>query len=130
MKKRTGGVGSILDTLLHIIDVEYSWIHGIQGKEDVVIEFAHYDTPEKVKSLSDKFQIEIVEFLKNIDPLKKKVVSVPWDEDQYTVEEILHHTIAHEIPHMGQLSVWSREIELSPVSANFIGRQLKSIHSF
>ena len=130
MKKRTGGVGSILYTLLHIIDVEYSWLRGIQGKEDVVIEFTDYDTLEKVKSLSDRLQNEIAEFLKNIDPLKKKVVSVPWDEAQYTVEEILHHTIVHEIHHMGQLSVWSREIELSPVCANFIGRQLKSIHSF
>ena len=68
LKKRTGGVGSILYTLLHIIDVEYSWLRGIQGKEDVVIEFTDYDTLEKVKSLSDKFQIEIAEFLKNIDP--------------------------------------------------------------
>lgn len=130
IKERTGGVGSILYTLFHIIDVEYSWLRGIQGKEDVVVEFADYDTPEKVKSLSDRFRNEIAEFLKkNLDELKEIVVCVPWDEDKYTVEEIVHHVIAHEIHHVGQLSVWSRELELTPVPANFIGRKFKSIHS-
>ncbi|PGV72629.1 damage-inducible protein DinB [Bacillus thuringiensis] len=131
IKERTGGVGSILYTLFHIIDVEYSWVRGIQGKEDIVVEFADYDTLERVKSLSDRFRNEIAEFLKkNLDELKEKAVCVAWDEDKYTVEEILHHIIAHEIHHIGQLSVWSREIELNPVPANFIGRKFKSIHSY
>lgn len=130
IKERTGGVGSILYTLFHIIDVEYSWLRAIQGKEDVVVEFDDYDTIEKVKSLSDIFRNEIAEFLRiNLNEIKEKVVSIPWDENKYTVEEILHHIIAHEIHHIGQLSVWSRELELKPVSAHFIGRRFKSIHS-
>lgn len=131
IKDRTGGVGSILYTLFHIIDVEYSWLRGIQDKEDVVVEFSDYDTLEEVKSLSDRLRSEIAEFLKKrLDELKLNVVSVPWDEDKYTVEEILHHIIAHEIHHIGQLSVWSRELELNPVPANFIGRKFKSIRSY
>ena len=131
IKDRTGGVGSILYTLFHIIDVEYSWLRGIQGKKDIVVEFADYDTPEKVKALSDRLRNEIAEFLsKDIDEFKNKVVYVPWDEDKYTVEEILHHIIAHEIHHIGQLSIWSRELELNPVPANFIGRKFNSIHSY
>lgn len=39
LKDRRGGVGNILYTLFHIIDVEYSWIRGIQGKEDVAFQF-------------------------------------------------------------------------------------------
>jgi len=131
LKERTGGVGSILYTLFHIIDAEYSWLRVIQGKEDVVVEFADYDTLVNVKSLSEKFRNEIVEFLKrNSDDHKENVVSVPWDEDNYTVEEILHHIIAHEIHHIGQLSVWSRELQFKPVNANFIGRKFKSIQSY
>ncbi|MDG5787049.1 DinB family protein [Evansella sp. AB-P1] len=123
LKNRTGGAGSILYTLFHIIDVEYSWIRGIQDKEDVVLEFTNYNTIEKVKSLSNTFRIEIAEFIKeNVDERKEKVVSVTWDEDKYTVDEILHHIIIHEIHHIGQLSVWARELKLKPVSANFIGR--------
>ncbi len=131
LKNRKGGVGNILYTLFHIIDVEYSWIRGIQGKEDVAFQFADYNTLEKVKSLSDKSHTEIVEFLKiNLDDLKEKSVSVPWDEAKYAVNNILHHIIAHEIHHIGQLSVWSREVELQPVSSNFIGREFKSVHLY
>ena len=32
LRTRTGGVGSILETLFHIIDVEWSWIRVLQGK--------------------------------------------------------------------------------------------------
>ncbi|WP_416150316.1 DinB family protein [Salipaludibacillus sp. HK11] len=126
IKERTGGTGSILYTLFHIIDVEYSWLRGIQGKEDLLIEFADYDSPAKIKSLSDSCRKEIVEFLKNnLDELKGNVVNVDWHEYSYTVDEILHHIIAHEIHHIGQLSVWSRELDLKPVSANFIGRKFE-----
>lgn len=130
LKDRTGGVGSILYTLFHIIDVEYSWFRGIQGKEDVIVQFADYNTMEKVKTLSSTFRTEIVAFLKaNLDEIKGKLISVPWDEDQYTVDEILHHIIVHEIHHVGQLSIWARELDLNPVTANFIGRELKPFHS-
>lgn len=131
LKDRKGGVGNILYTLFHIIDVEYSWIRGIQDKEDVVIQFADYNTLEKVKNLSDKLRNEIAEFLKeDLGGLKEKLVIVSWDEDKYTVAEILHHIITHEIHHIGQLSVWARELELRPVPANFIGREIKPIHSY
>lgn len=131
LKDRKGGVGNILYTLFHIIDVEYSWIRGIQGKEDVVFQFADYNTLEKVKSLSDQLRIELAEFLKtDLSDLKELIVSVPWDEAKYNVNDILHHIIAHEIHHIGQLSVWARELELQPVSANLIGRDLKSVHFY
>ncbi|KIL75799.1 DinB family protein [Bacillus badius] len=129
LKERIGGAGGILYTLFHIIDVEYSWLRGIQNKEDVVFEFDDYKTLVKVKALSNTLRYEIVEFLKShLDDGQDGFVTVPWDEGEYTKNEILHHIIAHEIHHIGQLSVWAREIELTPVSANFIGRKLNSVH--
>ncbi|WP_305960325.1 DinB family protein [Bacillus safensis] len=131
LQDRIGGVGGILYTLFHIMDVEYSWIRGIQGKEDVVLNFDDYKTLAKVKTLSTTLRHEIVEFLKShLDEKQDRIVTVPWDEDEYTKNEILHHIIAHEIHHIGQLSVWAREKELTPVSANFIGRKLKSVHAY
>ncbi|MES9729385.1 DinB family protein, partial [Bacillus safensis] len=121
----------ILYTLFHIIDVEYSWLRAIQGKEDVVLNFDDYKSLTKVKTLSSSLRHEIVEILKfHLDEKQDRIVTVPWDEDEYTKNEILHHIIAHEIHHIGQLSVWAREKELTPVSANFIGRKLKSVHSY
>ncbi|WP_172370427.1 DinB family protein [Sporosarcina jiandibaonis] len=128
LKDRIGGVGSILYTLFHIIDVEYSWIRAILGEVDVVVQFNDYNTLEKVKSLSDTLRNEILKFIQsNPDESCSKLVSVSWDEATYTRGEILHHIVAHEIHHVGQLSVWARELELSPVSANFIGRDFSSI---
>lgn len=57
-------MGSILYSLFHIIDVEYSWFRGIQGKEDVVIQFVDYNTLEKVRSLSNTYRIGVRNFQK------------------------------------------------------------------
>ncbi|GIN73905.1 hypothetical protein J14TS2_43800 [Bacillus sp. J14TS2] len=131
LKDRIGGVGSILYTLFHIIDVEYSWIRGIQGKEDIVFNFTDYSTIEQVKTLSHTTRYEIVQFLKtSFDVVKDEFITVPWDKNKYTKDEILHHIIAHEIHHIGQFSIWARELDLSPVSANFIGRKLTSVYSY
>jgi uncharacterized damage-inducible protein DinB len=37
IKDRNAGVGTILKTLLHIIDVEYSWIRAINNQPDFSI---------------------------------------------------------------------------------------------
>jgi uncharacterized damage-inducible protein DinB len=85
--------------------------------------FADYASLEKLQTLSHRFRDEIAEFLQgNIAELKEKIVSVSWDEDEYTADEIVHHIIAHEIHHIGQLSIWSRELNLNPVPASYIGR--------
>lgn len=39
--------------------------------------------------------------------------------------EIMRHVIAHEIHHIGQLSVWARQMGHKPITANVIGRGLK-----
>lgn len=132
LKERRGGVGNILYTLFHIVDVEYSWIRAIQGKEDIVFPFEEdYHTLEKVKSLSDTLRSEIVVSLKtNVEESKDKPIHIPWDEGEFTKDEILHHIIAHEIHHIGQLSVWARDLDRSPVSANFIGRNLKAFQDY
>lgn len=124
-KERVGGVGSILKTLFHIVDVEYSWLRGIQGKDDIIVQFDDYHTLEKVIGLSEQYRMEIEPFLKTfIDENNGKIVRVAWDEGEFLIDEIIHHVIAHEIHHIGQLSVWSREVGLNPVHANFIGRKL------
>ena len=62
-RKRVGGVGSILETLLHIVDVEYGWISALQGKEDNEPQFQDYQSIQKVKALSDLYKRELDDFL-------------------------------------------------------------------
>ncbi|MFS0673753.1 DinB family protein [Ornithinibacillus sp. 179-J 7C1 HS] len=126
LKERVGGQKNILHTLLHIIDVEYSWVRAIQGKEDIPFDFRSYTELERVKEISREYREEIQEFLQRNDASSGDwSVTAPWMEgSRFTKDEILHHIIAHEIHHIGQLSIWARELGLDPVSANVIFRGL------
>lgn len=131
LQKRTGGVGSILHTLFHIVDVEYSWLRAIQGKEVIDPLFEDYHTLDKVKALSDAYRTELAKYLTTSLPdLKDELVHIPWADEPLSTVDIFHHVIAHEIHHIGQLSIWTREMDIRPISANFIGRKIISIESY
>jgi uncharacterized damage-inducible protein DinB len=125
LRKRVGGVGSILETLFHIVDVEYSWISALQEKEDNEPQFKDYQSIKKVKALSNSYRRELEEFLQIWSgDLEYKILKASWTDKIYTYGEVLRHVIVHEIHHIGQLSIWARELNLQPVSANLIGRGL------
>lgn len=54
--------GGILETLFHIVDVEYSWISALQGEEDSEPQFKDYQSIQKVKALSDLYKRELEVF--------------------------------------------------------------------
>ncbi|MBS4202198.1 DinB family protein [Bacillus sp. FJAT-49732] len=128
---RTGGVGGILETLFHIVDVEWSWIRVLQGKSDFQEDFEEYKSLKRVRELEAKFKAEVEEFVLNWNESMEnnlfqdtmpdgRVVTDTWGE-------VMRHVIAHEIHHIGQLSIWARELGKKPVSANLIGRGLAPI---
>ncbi|WP_203334773.1 DinB family protein [Planococcus beigongshangi] len=128
LKKRTGGVGSILETLFHIIDTEWSWLRVLRGEEDFKEDFAEYSSLEKVRELDARFRPEVEAFVANWnDGLEHRLlVSTGSDGTEFTDSwgEVMRHVIGHEIHHIGQLSVWSRELGREPVSADLLGRGL------
>jgi uncharacterized damage-inducible protein DinB len=118
-RQRTGGVGSILRTLVHVVDVEQAWIlQGLQGKPEFHYHYEDYDSLDAVRNLSDVCSPRIQDFVMNWsgDLENRKL-------DDFTYGEVLRHVVAHEIHHMGQLSVWAREMGRKPISANLIGRR-------
>ncbi|MEK4565513.1 DinB family protein [Alkalihalobacillus sp. FSL R5-0424] len=120
-----GGAGSILYTLFHIVEVEHSWIRGIQGKEDIVYVYEDYASLEKVISLSEQLRKENEKWLDaSFERQLEKRINVPWETETYTVNEIIHHIVVHEIHHIGQLSVWARQLGFTPVPAHVVGRML------
>ncbi|MCZ8534251.1 DinB family protein [Psychrobacillus psychrodurans] len=126
--KRTGGVGSILETLFHIVDVEWSWIRVLQEQPDFQESFENFSTLEKVRQLDAKFRLEVEAFVNNWnDSMESRILydtSPDGGIEQDTWGEVIRHVIAHEIHHIGQLSIWAREIGEKPISANVIGRGL------
>lgn len=123
--ERTGGVGSFLKTLFHILDVEYSWVRGAEGFDDPEPQYEDYASLAALRRLSDNCRVYLRPILASMDAEReRKTVKVPWDEESYLYGEVLRHIAAHEIHHIGQLSIWARESGLQPVSAAFVGRNL------
>lgn len=117
-----------MHTLFHIVDVEWSWIRVLQGKDDFQENFDEYRSLERVRQLETAFRPEVEQFLASWDESMEQRLfhdrRADGSEATYRWGEVMRHIIAHEIHHIGQLSVWSREIGKKPVSANFIGKGL------
>lgn len=125
--ERKGGMGNFLHTFVHVIDVEYSWIRALQGKPDFELIFDEYRTIESVILLSNSLRGEVEGYIDTFsEEMENTPVKVSWNDEEYTHGEVVRHVIAHEIHHIGQLSVWARELGIKPVSANFIGRKIMS----
>ncbi|WP_170169040.1 DinB family protein [Mesobacillus subterraneus] len=125
--ERVGGMGSILKNLIHVIDCELLWINYM------LEEPYHYSEKDFIVNLEDVeryslFTKNVTEhFLLNLpkDYEKKhiQISSKRGDTHFFTYGKIIRHIITHEIHHMGQLSIWSREVEVKPVSSDLIVRQ-------
>jgi uncharacterized damage-inducible protein DinB len=126
VRQRTGGACSILRTLWHVVDAEYSYVRLLQGRPDIEMEYNQYDALPEIQALSNQLSIEVRPFIESLSSeMEAMSVQVPWwNGETFTCGEILRHVIAHEIHHVGQLSVWARELDRKPVSANLIGRHL------
>lgn len=125
LEKRTGGFGNILHTLLHIVVVEYDWIQDLIGGEVLTIKREEFNTLEDVIQLHQKLHQEVRDFVEGwTDEMGEKTLILVEEGESFNYEEVMHHIIAHEIHHIGQLSVWARELGIAPVTANLIRRGL------
>lgn len=123
LKQRVGGVGSVLKTLFHIVDVEQAWIlQGLQSKPEFHYRYEDFQSLAAIRSLSDSCRPRVWDFVKawSYDLENNKL-------DNFTYGEVIRHVIVHEIHHVGQLSVWAREMGQKPVTANLIGRGLSHL---
>ncbi|MFC4809697.1 DinB family protein [Paenibacillus sp. GCM10023250] len=129
LKRRTGGPGSILYTLFHIAECEYAWISGLQGKPDQgEPPFEEYASLQKVRAFSEQCRAMVEPFVREWNSGMEHLVLTgegpPGQRESFAYGEVMRHVIAHEIHHIGQLSVWSRELGKQPVTANLIRRGL------
>ncbi|WP_232310363.1 DinB family protein [Mesobacillus selenatarsenatis] len=125
--ERIGGMGSILKNLIHVIDCELLWIN-------YMLEEPH-DYPEKnsISNLDEVIRYSIFTktitetFLRNLpNDYENKKIHINGKGGisySFTYGKIIRHLITHEVHHIGQLSIWSREMELKPISSDLIVRQ-------
>ncbi|MBO9599101.1 MAG: DinB family protein [Cohnella sp.] len=128
VSKRTGGPGSILYTMYHIVDVEHSWISLLQGKETGDPPSPEHTGIQPLREFSERCHAEIAPFILSWNSDMELLILAKrnrkGDLEHFKYGEIMRHVLAHEIHHVGQLSVWAREIGLQPVTANLIRRGL------
>jgi len=116
---REGGLGGILRTLFHVVDIEQAWINGLQGIPEFHYKYEDYPSLEDIRNLSRRCHLEVEPFVRNwSDELEGR------NFHMFTYGEVMHHAIAHEIHHIGQLSLWARQTGRAPISANLIFRGL------
>ncbi|UOB16151.1 DinB family protein [Abyssalbus ytuae] len=125
LKERTGGLGSISKTLFHIIKVEHNWICDLKGMPILDIKFSSSFTGlHSIINFSNELNKDVVEYLSNWnDNYEYKILYLKPENGgdiRCTYAEVLRHLIIHEIHHIGQLSIWVRELGMKPVSSNFI----------
>ncbi len=130
IKPRIGGLKSISETLFHIIVVEYYWLCGLSDLQPNRYQYSDFKNLEDIKKLSIELHPSIKDFVSNwITEMDAKVFEAhnPNGElERFTFGEVMRHVLIHEIHHIGQLSIWARELGLEPVNANFIRRGIIS----
>lgn len=125
--ERIGGMGSILKNLIHVIDCELLWINYMLEEPHNYPEKNSISNLDEVISYSIFTKTITETFLRNLtnDYENKKIHINGKGGTSYsfTYGKIIRHLITHEVHHIGQLSIWSRELELKPISSDLIVRQ-------
>ncbi|WP_026906814.1 DinB family protein [Paucisalibacillus globulus] len=124
--ERIGGMGSILKNLVHIIDCELVWVNYMLKEPLVYAEKDSISCLEDVIKFSNFTKTITQYFLwKMSDDFEKRKVEINSRNGTtylFTNGKIIRHMISHEIHHIGQLSIWAREMGLKPISSDLIIR--------
>lgn len=127
-KKRMGGMQSIIHNLFHVIDCEQIWVNQMQGTSVIIKDINRISSLNDVKSFSNLTKPATESFIKSHTSESEDrtlvVKSRNGTTNSFTFDKIITHILSHEIHHIGQLSVWSREIGLKPVSSDLLFRDL------
>jgi len=126
-KQRIGGMGSILHNLFHVADCEQIWVNQMQGTPIIKTNADSITSLKDVIIFSNETKLITRNFLQTLtDDFQDKVVTIENKHGKtftFTYGKILRHIVTHEIHHIGQLSVWARELNQKPISSDLIMRQ-------
>ncbi|UTR13066.1 DinB family protein [Evansella sp. LMS18] len=126
LKERTGGMKSIINNLYHVIDCEQLWVNHMREQPvNNTSKNSAFSLNEVIK-YSDITKLATKEFLESLSPDYEnrtlKIQSKSGISYSFTYGKVIRHIASHEIHHIGQISVWSREIGLKPVSSDLLTR--------
>lgn len=128
-KERVGGMKSIRETLIHVIDCELLWLNSLID-EKIVFERRQLLTQlSEIKEYSTFVQSYTEQLIEQLPSDYENILIEVHRRDgsilEFTQKKILAHMITHEIHHIGQLSVWARELQRKPISSDLIIRSFE-----
>ena len=125
-KERIGGMKSIRETLIHIIDCELLWLNAMLETKIVYAARNEIADLNAAKAYSAYVKARTEKFIEKLpSDYEERIVKVTRRDGtilHFSQKKILAHIITHEIHHIGQLSIWSRELTLKPISSDLIIR--------
>ena len=128
-KERIGGMKSIRETLIHVIDCELLWLNSLIDEKIVFERRQLLKQLSEIKEYSTFVQSYTEQLIEQLpSDYKNKLIEVQRRDGsilEFTQKKILAHIITHEIHHIGQLSVWAREMQRKPISSDLIIRSFE-----
>lgn len=128
-KRRTGGMGSILHNLFHVIDCEQLWINQLQETVITQKNMKAITNSDEIKEFSNSTKKVSKRFIREYEKSNENNIftytSKSGEKKQWTYNKVLYHIITHEIHHIGQLSIWAREIGKEPISSDLIFKDIE-----
>ena len=125
-KERIGGMKSIQETLIHIVDCELLWLNSLVEKPIIFENRTAINALSEICTYSDFVKSHTESFIEQLpSQYENNTIEVKRRDGtilHFTQKKILAHMITHEIHHIGQLSVWARELGLKPISSDLIIR--------
>ncbi|MBU5211710.1 DinB family protein [Heyndrickxia oleronia] len=99
----------------------------MQGTSVLKKEFNSFSTLEEVSEFSQSTRMITKNFLMNWNKEQEDKLLYITRKDgsvlSFPYGKVIRHLISHEIHHIGQLSIWSRELGLKPVNSDLIIRE-------
>ncbi|WP_274307055.1 DinB family protein [Solibacillus daqui] len=125
-KERIGGMKSIQKTLIHIIDCELLWLNSMVKKPNLCETRNSIYQLKDIRAYSAFVKSNTNNFIEQLtSENENRIIEVKRRDGtilHFTQKKILAHMITHEIHHIGQLSIWARELQLKPISSDLIIR--------
>ena len=125
-KERIGGMKSIRETLIHIVDCELLWLNSLVGKPIIFENRTAINALSEICTYSDFVKSHTESFIEQLpSQYENNIIEVKRRDGtilHFTQKKILAHMMTHEIHHIGQLSIWARELGLKPISSDLIIR--------
>lgn len=98
------------------------------GTPVIIKDLKEIRTIDEVKSFSEQTKYITKSFIESLSPKDTpgilEVKTKKGNTVSYTYDKLIKHIVSHEIHHIGQISVWSREVGGKPVSSDLLFRDL------